>query len=240
MFILNTASPWIIPERSTAPQHTRFILPPIHPTKSSLRCVGGIFLFRGRLHLENFMSRPNVIPAFPPTPLQNRGRNFVRSKRRSTYTSSGTLYLFCALTIRKHLLNLSGRGPSICYRRPFCRLKAPLGLSLLRCASQTRSMRFERSGRGQEPSSGHKFSILENFLSIRDFTSQTLASFPSDLVGVALVGATPRHLLSQTALPLKSSTGAFIAALRFANAVPPQTLLIFAPCGAKERRVVLT
>ena len=29
----------------TAPQHTRFVLPPFHPTKSSLRCVGGIFLF---------------------------------------------------------------------------------------------------------------------------------------------------------------------------------------------------
>ena len=84
---------------------------------------------------------------------------------------------------------------------------------------------FERSGGGQEPSRGHKFSILENFLSIRDFTSQTLASFPSDLVGVALVGAKPLHLLSQTALPLKSPTGAFIAALRFANAVQPQTLL---------------
>ena len=53
---------------------------------------------------------------------------------------------------------------------------------------------FERSGRGQEPSRGHKFSILENVLSIRDFTSQTLASFPSDLVGVVLVGATPLHL----------------------------------------------
>ena len=50
--------------------------------------------------------------------------------------------------------------------------------------------------------------------------------FRSDLVGVALVGATPLHLLSQTALPLKSPTGAFIAPLRFANAVPPQTLLI--------------
>ena len=87
-------------------------------------------------------------------------------------------------------------------------------------------MRFERSGRGQEPSRGHKFSILENFLSILDFTSQTLASFPSDLVGVALVGATPLHLLSQTALPLKSPTGAFIAPLRCANAVPPQTLLM--------------
>jgi len=48
----------------TAPQHTRFILPPIHPTKSSLRCMGGIFLFRGKLHFENFMSRPNVIPTF--------------------------------------------------------------------------------------------------------------------------------------------------------------------------------
>ena len=43
---------------------------------------------------------------------------------------------------------------------------------------------------------------------------------------VELVGATPLHLLSQTALPLKSPTGAFIAALRFATAVPPQTLLI--------------
>ena len=85
--------------------------------------------------------------------------------------------------------------------------------------------RFERSGRGQEPSRGHKFSILENFLSIRDFTFQTLASFPSDLVGVALVGARPLHLLSQTVLPLKSPTGAFIAPLRFANAVQPQTLL---------------
>ena len=101
-------------------------------------------------------------------------------------------------------------------------------------------MRFERSGRGQEPSRGHKFSILENVLSIRDFTSTMRLHFRSDLVGVALVGATPLHLLSQTALPLKSPTGAFIAPLRFANAVPPQTLLIFAPCGAKERRVVLT
>jgi hypothetical protein len=48
-------------KEATAPQHTRFILPPFHPTKSSLRCVGGIFLFQGRLHLKNFMSRPNEI-----------------------------------------------------------------------------------------------------------------------------------------------------------------------------------
>ena len=35
--------------------------------------------------------------------------------------------------------NLSGRAPPSCCARPFCRLKAPLGLSLLRCAAQTRT-----------------------------------------------------------------------------------------------------
>ena len=96
VFILNTASPWIIPEKFTAPQHTRFILPPIHPTKSIAMLRGRYFSFR-ELHLENFMSRPNVIPTFRQRRCANRGRNFVRSKRRSTYTSSGTLYLFLRL-----------------------------------------------------------------------------------------------------------------------------------------------
>ena len=107
-------------------------------------------------------------------------------------------------------------------------LKSPTGafIAALRCATQTRSMRFERSGRGQEPSRGHKFSILENLAFHWDFTSSMRLHFRSDLVGVALVGAKPLHLLSQTALPLKSPTGAFIAPLRCANAVPPQTLLM--------------
>ena len=97
---------------------------------------------------------------------------------------------------------------------------------VLTIRKQLSEMRFERSGGEQEPSRGHKFSILENVVLHRDFTSAMRLHFRSDLVGVALVGATPLHLLSQTALPLKSPTGAFIAPLRFANAVPPQTLLI--------------
>ena len=97
---------------------------------------------------------------------------------------------------------------------------------VLTIRKQLSEIRFERSSGEQEPSRGHKFSILENVLSIRDFTSAMRLHFRSDLVGVALVGATPLHLLSQTALPLKSPTGAFIAALRFANAVQPQTLLM--------------
>ena len=42
---------------------------------------------------------------------------------------------------------------------------------------------FERSGRGQEPSRGHKFSIRENVVLHRDFTSATLASFDVILLG---------------------------------------------------------
>ena len=133
----------------TAPQHTRFILPPIHPTKSSLRCVGGIFLFQGRLHLENFMSRPDVIPTFRQRRCKTgAGTSFGANGDQHTRAAELSTY-FCVLTIRKQL-------------------------------SETC---FERSGRGQEPSRGHKFSILENFLSIRDFTSQTLASFDVILLG---------------------------------------------------------
>ena len=44
-------------------------------------------------------------------------------------------------------------------------------------------MRFERSGGEQESSRGHKFSILENVVLHRDFTSATLASFDVILLG---------------------------------------------------------
>ena len=48
-------------------------------------------------HLENFISRPSVIPTFCQRRCTNRGRNFVRSKRWPHYISSGTLYLFLRL-----------------------------------------------------------------------------------------------------------------------------------------------
>ena len=55
---------------------------------------------------------------------------------------------------------------------------------------------FERSGRGQEPSRGHKFSILENVVLHRDFTSTMRLHFRSDLVGACL----PQTLLIIRAL----------------------------------------
>ena len=63
-----------------APQHTRFILPLTSPDKI-IAALRGRYFSLWELYLENFMSRLDVIPAFQPTPLQNRGRNFVRSKR---------------------------------------------------------------------------------------------------------------------------------------------------------------
>ena len=44
----------------TAPQHTRFILPPIHPTKF-FACLAGRYFSFGKLHLEFFISRLNEI-----------------------------------------------------------------------------------------------------------------------------------------------------------------------------------
>ena len=112
---------------------------------------GGIFLLR-ELHLENFMSRPDVIPTFrqrrcktgAETSFGANGDQHTRAAELSTY--------FCVLTIRKQL---PGNG-------------------------------FERSGRGQEPSRGHKFSILENLVLHRDFTSTMRLHFRSDLVGACL------------------------------------------------------
>ena len=131
------------------------------PTKSIAALLGRYFSL-WETYLENFMSRPNVIPTFRQRRCETgAGTSFGANGDQHTRAAELSTY-FCVLTIRKHLLKI----------------------------------RFERSGRGQEPSRGHKFSILENFLSIRDFTSQTPASFPSDLVGACL----PQTLLIIRAL----------------------------------------
>ena len=158
-------SPWD-PPLQWGKIHVRSYRPtthPIHfaadsPDKIIAALRGRYFSFPGNAPWK-FHEPSERDTDFSSTPLQNRGRNFVRSKRWPTYMSSTTSTYFYALTIRKQL---SGND-------------------------------FERSGRGQEPSRGHKFSILENFLSIRDFTSQTLASFPSDLVGACLPQTLPSN-----------------------------------------------
>ena len=60
-------------------------------------------------------------------------------------------------------------------------------------ASRLKCENYETQRKEQESSRGHKFSILENFLSIRDFTSSTHVSFRSALVGACL----PQTLLER-------------------------------------------
>ena len=154
----------------TAPQHTRSILPPFHPTKF-FACLAGWYFSFGKLHFESYISRLNEILRHDLTlsvgepdnaaAQTGAGTSFGANGDQHTRAAELSTY-FCVLTIRKHLLK----------------------------------MRFERSGRGQEPSRGHKFSILENFLSILDFTSAMRLHFRSDLVGACL----PQTLLISRAL----------------------------------------
>ena len=113
------------------------------------------------LYLESFISRLNVIPCHDLTLSVSEPDNAaVQTGAGTSFGANGDQHTRAA--------ELSSY---------FC---------VLTIRKRLLKIRFERSGRGQEPSRGHKFSILENVLSIRDFTSQTLASFPSDLVGACL------------------------------------------------------
>ena len=90
--------------------------------------------------------------------------------------------------------------------RPFGRLKAPLGLSLLRCAAQTRTCR------GEAPPS----CLRKTVLSLKSPTGAFIA--PLRCANANLSGRGPSILLRKTVRSLKSPTGAFIAPLRCANA----------------------
>ena len=152
VFILNTAteSGWLSPWDPPLPWgkvRKRIYRPathPIHfaavsPDKIHRYAAWAVFFFYGKRTLKISWADRTWYRLFVNAAAQTgAGTAFGANGDPITWAAELSTY-FCVLTIRKHLLNLSGLGPSICYRRPFCRLKAPLGLSLLRCASQTRS-----------------------------------------------------------------------------------------------------
>ena len=113
------------------------------------------------LYLESFISRLNVIPCHDLTLSVSEPDN------AAAQTGAGTSFG----------ANGDQHTRAVELSTYFCVLTIRKHLLM---------KRFERSGRGQEPSRGHKFSILENFLSIRDFTSAMRLHFRSDLVGASL------------------------------------------------------
>ena len=113
------------------------------------------------LYLESFISRLNVIPCHDLTLSVGEPDN------AAAQTGAGTSFRS----------NGDQHTRAVELSTYFCALT--IRKHLLK-------MRFERSGRGQEPSRGHKFSILENVLFHRDFTSSMRLHFRSDLVGACL------------------------------------------------------
>ena len=130
-------------------------------TRQNHRCAAwAVFFFSGKPYLENFMSRLNVILCHDLTLSVSEPDN--AAAQTGVGTSFGA--------------NGDQHTRAVELSTYFCALT--IRKHLLK-------MRFERSGRGQEPSRGHKFSILENLVLHRDFTSQTLASFDVILLGRA-------------------------------------------------------
>ena len=110
-----------------------------HPVFSLLyiRCTKLRILMGETIPLYRAMTS-HFLWASRTMPLHKQGQELRSEQPAPPLHEQNPSTYFCALTIRKHLSNLSGQRPSICCRRPRCRLKAPLGLSLLRCAAQTR------------------------------------------------------------------------------------------------------
>ena len=113
------------------------------------------------LYLESFISRLNVIPCHDLTLSVSEPDNAaVQTGAGTSFGANGDQHTRAA--------ELSTY---------FC---------VLTIRKRLLKIRFERSGRGQEPSRGHKFSILENVVLHRDFTSSMHLHFRSDLVGACL------------------------------------------------------
>ena len=93
----------------------------------------------------------------------NRGRNFVRSKRRSTYTSSGTLYLFLRLNNSETFVELVGASPLHLLSQTVRSLKSPTGAFV---AAQTRAFLGRWSRLIMQTTKNRKFPLGNSLLYI--------------------------------------------------------------------------
>ena len=165
------------------------------------------------LYLESFISRLNVIPCHDLTLSVSEPDN------AAAQTGAGTSFG----------ANGDQHTRAVELSTYFC---------VLTIRKHLLKMRFERSGRGQEPSRGHKLSILENVVLHRNFTSSMRLHFRSDLVGVALVGATPLHLAcARPRCRLKAPLGLSLLRCASQTRSNPKPCSWFAPDGANSNGV---
>ena len=95
VFILNTASPWIIPEKFTAPQHTRSFCRRFTPTKF-FACCGAAFFFFGAVPWK-FHEPTGRDTDFPSTPLHKQGQELRSEQTVTPLHEQHHLYLFLRL-----------------------------------------------------------------------------------------------------------------------------------------------
>ena len=83
-------------------------------------------------------------------------------------------------TARKGNGHLSGQRPlHLANARPFGRLKAPLGLSLLRCAAQTRACLWQAE-QAHHTTSKEKQSVPDCWVSVKQFSKNDTATACQD------------------------------------------------------------
>ena len=91
-------------------------------------------------------------------------------------------------TARKASGHLSGQRPlHLANARPFSRLKAPLGLSLLRCATQTRACLWQAE-QAHHTTSKEKQGVPDCWVSVKQFSRNDTATALSGLVTSTRLG----------------------------------------------------
>ena len=98
--------------------------------------MGGIFLLR-ETYLENFMSRPSVIPAFQSTPLHKQGQELRSEQTVTPLHEQGSFTYFFRLNNSETFIELVGARPLHLLSQTVLPLKSPTGafIAPLRCAN---------------------------------------------------------------------------------------------------------
>ena len=106
--------------------------------------------------------------------------SLIPMKSLTVWRGHSTRPSLSAGTARKASGHLSGRRPlHLANARPFSRLKAPLGLSLLRCATQTRACLWQAE-QTHHTTSKEKQSVPDCWVSVKQFSKNDTATACQD------------------------------------------------------------
>ena len=125
------------------------------------------------------MSRSDVIPTFRQRRCKTGAGTSFGANGDPLHEQSPSTYFLC-LNNSETFVELVGARPlHLANARPFGRLKAPLGLSLLRCAAQTRACLWQAEQAHHAPSK-EKQSVPDCWVSVKQFSKNDTATACQD------------------------------------------------------------